>query len=151
MDLPQCTVKLKFILAFLFVALFFIFGTLCSNTPYHSPNVTYKRNFPGKRVTFWWACRPRGHDKKSFLKSGLAAHTKKNSTMSKIHQKDFEDSKPQQLFSPSDELTKKGVSMYNYHFLVMPSFWFFFQSENKNVEFLFKNEKVYLIIQLELI
>ena len=140
MVLPQYTVKLKFLLAFLFVELFFHFWHTVTVT-HHSPNVTYKRNFPGKRVTFWWACRPRGHDKKSFLKSGLAAHTKKNSTMSKIHQKDFEDSKPQQLFSPSDELTKKGVSMYNYHFLVMPSFWFFFQSENKNVEFLFKNEK----------
>ena len=143
MVLPQYTVKLKFLLAFLFVELFFHFWHTVTVT-HHSPNVTYKRNFPGKRVTFWWACRPRGHDKKSFLKSGLAAHTKKNSTMSKIHQKDFEDSKPQQqLFSPSDELTKKGVSMYNYHFLVMPSFWFFFQSENKNVEFLFKNEKRY--------
>ena len=76
MVLPQYTVKLKFLLAFLFVALFFHFWHTMTVT-HHSPNVTYKQNFPGKRVTFWWACRPRGHDKKSFLKSGLAAHTKK--------------------------------------------------------------------------
>ena len=76
-----------------------------------------------KTCDFLMSVSAKGSRQKKLFKIWFSGTYQKNSTMSKIHQKDFEDSKPQQqLFSPSDELTKKGMSMYNYHFLVMPSF-----------------------------